>query len=68
MITPYAKAIVGFLAPGAVILTGAVVESSPSGVSITLGELVTAVCAMVITAGGVYVVPNRGTGRHEARP
>lgn len=66
-----AKAIVAFIAPGAVILTSAVTESSAGGEAITQGEWVTAICATIITAGAVYVVPNRAPvdaqpdGRHE---
>ena len=54
-----AKAIVAFVAPAAVVLTSAVLENSAGGEAITQGELITAACATVITAAGVYVVPNR---------
>lgn len=58
-LAPYFKAVVAFIAPGAVILTSAVAEASAGGVAITQGEWVTAACATVITAAGVYAVPNR---------
>jgi hypothetical protein len=58
-LSPYWKAVIGFVTPGAVLLVSAVHEASAGGVDITVGEWVTAVAAMVITAGGVYTVPNR---------
>jgi hypothetical protein len=58
-LAPYWKAVVAFLAPGAVVLTSAVTESSVGGENITTGEWVTAACATLITAAGVYAVPNR---------
>jgi hypothetical protein len=51
------KAIVGFVAPGAVLITAAVQDSSPGGAAITTAEWVTAVCACVVTAAGVYSAP-----------
>lgn len=67
-----AKALVAFVAPGAVILTSAVLENSAGGEAITQGEWVTAACATIITAGAVYGVPNKAPasqrdGRHEAK-
>lgn len=56
---PYAKAIVGFVAPGAVVLTAAVQDSSPAGEAISSGEWITAVCTCLITAAAVYRTPNR---------
>lgn len=65
-IAPYWKAVVGFLAPAAVLLTSAVQDSSRGGETITQGEWITAACACVITAGAVYVVPNRDpAARHQ---
>lgn len=61
----YAKAIVGFIAPGAVVLTSAVLEGSVGGTAVTAGEWITAACATVITAAGVYAIPN-GTGKRRA--
>ena len=53
-IAPYWKAVVGFVAPAAVVLTSAVTESSKHGEHITQGEWVTAICAAVITGAAVY--------------
>jgi hypothetical protein len=58
-IAPYYKAVVGFLAPAAVLLTSAVQDASKGGESITSGEWITAACACIITAGAVYVTPNK---------
>ena len=58
-LAPYFKAIVGFIAPGAVVLTSAVTEGSAGGVAVTPGEVITALCATVITAAAVYAVPNK---------
>lgn len=53
------KALVGFAVPAAVIITSAVQSGSDGGSSITTAEWVTAICAAVITAGGVAVTGNR---------
>lgn len=53
----YWKAIVGFVAPGAVLIGTATMVETPGGESITQGELVRALVAMVVTVGAVYVVP-----------
>jgi hypothetical protein len=58
-LAPYFKAVVAFIAPGAVVLTSAVTEGSAGGVAVTPGELITAACATVITAAAVYATPNR---------
>lgn len=58
-IKPYAKAIVAFLAPPAVVLTSAVKDVSAGGSQITAGEWITAACACFITSGLVYGTPNR---------
>lgn len=55
----YWKAIVGFAAPAAVVITSAVQDGSVGGSHITVGEWVTAGCAAVITAGAVGAVKNR---------
>ena len=59
-LAPYYKALVGFVAPGAVVLTAAVTDSSPAGEAITAGEWVTALCACLISGAAVYATPNRG--------
>ena len=56
---PYYKAVVAFIAPGAVVLTAAVQDASPAGEAITAGEWITALCACVITGAGVYGTPNK---------
>lgn len=53
-LAPYWKALIGFAAPAAVVLTSAVLDSSARGETITQGEWVTAVCAAVITGAAVY--------------
>jgi hypothetical protein len=58
-IAPYYKAVVGFVAPGAVLITAAVQDSSPGGGAITTAEWVTAVCACILTAAGVAAIPNK---------
>lgn len=52
------KAVVGFVAPGAVILASAVLSGSDGGSRITTAELVTALVACVVTSAGVYRVSN----------
>jgi hypothetical protein len=58
-LSPYWKAFVGFIAPGAVVLGAAVHEDSLGGHGITTGEWITAVVACVVTSAAVYRVPNR---------
>lgn len=58
-IAPYWKAFVAFVAPGAVALIAAVQPDSAGGSAITTAEVVAAVCACFVTAGGVYLTPNR---------
>ncbi len=63
-ITPYAKAVVGFITPGAVALGAAVLEGSPGGSGVTAAEWVTVAVACVVTGGAVFTVPNREPARH----
>ena len=56
---PYMKAVVAFVAPGAVVIGASVTDASQSGSSITTAEWVTAGVAMVVTAATVYRVPNK---------
>ncbi len=58
---PYWKAVVGFVAPGAVVLGSAVTEASSGGEAITAAEWVTALVACVVTSAAVYTVPNSTT-------
>lgn len=57
-IRPYAKAVVAFVAPGAVVLTAAVQDASPAGEAITSGEWITAACACLITSASVFKTSN----------
>lgn len=57
--TPYLKSIVGFIAPGAVLIGAAVTEASQGGERITSAEWITALVACIVTAAGVFSVPNR---------
>jgi hypothetical protein len=58
-LAPFAKAILGFVAPGAVIIGGAVTAASDGGSHITTAEWVTALVACVLTGGLVFGVPNK---------
>ena len=58
-IAPYFKAVMAFIAPGAVLVISAVMAGSDGGTAITTSEWITIVCAMVLTAAGVYAVPNK---------
>lgn len=57
-VSPYYKAVMGFIAPAAVVLVSAVTEASAGGADITSAEWITAACAAVLVAAGVYSVPN----------
>lgn len=59
IIAPYWKALVAFLAPGAVLIGSAVTEGSAGGETITGSEWITAAVACVITGATVYGVPNQ---------
>lgn len=61
-IRPYAKAVVAFIAPGVVVLVAAVQDASPGGQAITVPEWITVGAACVLTAAGVYRVPNQPKG------
>ena len=54
----YAKAIVGFVAPGLVTLGAALTNASDGGKAITQTEWLGALIACVVTAAGVYAVKN----------
>lgn len=55
----YWKAVMGFLAPAAVVISSATLDGSAGGDRITQGELITALCAAVITAGAVGIKGNK---------
>ena len=57
-LAPYAKAVVGFIAPGATILIASVLPGSAGGEAITAAEWITAACTCIVTAAGVYAIPN----------
>ena len=63
-VSRYWKAIVGFIAPGVVLIGAAVMGTSDGGSHITQAEIVTALVAMVVTSAGVYAAP-RNTERHD---
>jgi hypothetical protein len=58
-VQPYLKAVVAFVAPGAVIIGASVTEASVGGAAITAGEWITAAVACIVTAAGVYAAPNK---------
>jgi hypothetical protein len=58
-LAPYAKALVGFVAPGAVLIGAAVQDGSAGGSVITSAEWVQAIVACIVTAAGVYTIPNK---------
>jgi hypothetical protein len=66
-LAPYWKAVVGFVAPGAVVLAASVLPGSDGGEAITTAELVTAGTAMLITAAGVYRADNVTEAGHDDR-
>jgi hypothetical protein len=55
----YAKAIVGFAAPGVVALGGALTAQSDGGTRITAYEWVSAAIACLVTSGLVFAIPNK---------
>ena len=58
-IAPYWKAVVGFVSPGIVGLVAAVQDGSPGASSVTAAEWVGIAAACLLTAAGVYGIPNR---------
>ena len=62
-VAPYWKAVVGFVAPGAVVIGAAVTQSSAGGSAITQAEWVTAGVACVVTSAGVYGARNKILGK-----
>jgi hypothetical protein len=58
-VSKYWKAIIGFVAPGIVILGSALTDASDGGSTITSTEWITALVACVATAGGVYAKANK---------
>lgn len=58
-LAPYWKAIVGFVAPGAVNLVAALQDGSKGGDVITQSEWIGAGLACVITSAAVFAIPNK---------
>lgn len=58
-ISKYWKAVIGFVAPGAILIGSATLKDSAGGDHITTSEWVTALVACVVTAAGVYTAKNR---------
>ena len=58
LVKPYAKAIVGFVAPGVVALVTAVADASPRGSHVTGPEWIGIAAACILTSAAVYAVPN----------
>lgn len=54
----YWKGILGFIAPGAVIIGASVLEKSDGGTAITTAEWVTAAVAMIVTGAAVTAKSN----------
>jgi len=53
------KAVIGFCAPGVVVIGSAVADASAGGSKITAAEWITAGVACVVTSAGVYAVRNK---------
>ena len=58
-IAPYAKSVIAFIVPGVIALVAAVTADSDAGSSITGPEWVGIAAACILTAGGVYLTPNK---------
>lgn len=59
LIARYRKAVLGFIAPGAIIIGSAVTSASDGGTAITGAEWVTAVVACIVTGAAVGAVSNK---------
>jgi hypothetical protein len=57
-VKPYLKAVVGFVAPGAILIGSAVTEQSPGGTTITGAEWITAAVTCVVTSAAVWGFKN----------
>ena len=58
-LAPYWKAVVGFIAPAALVIVSSVVDGSAGGQEIVASEWITAACSAILTSAGVYTVRNR---------
>jgi hypothetical protein len=59
LIARYRKAVLGFIAPGAVIIGSSVQTGSDGGSAITGAEWITAVVACIVTGAAVGAVGNK---------
>jgi uncharacterized membrane protein HdeD (DUF308 family) len=58
-IAPYFKSVVAFIVPGIIALIAAVSDGSDNGQTITGPEWISILAACILTAAGVWGVPNR---------
>lgn len=58
----YWKAVVGFVAPGVVLIGSSITDASDGGSKITTAEWITALVACVATSAGVYAARNKAEG------
>ena len=58
-VAPDWKAVVGFMAPGLLVILSAVLEGSAGGVEITQAEWITAAATAFVTSAGVFTVKTR---------
>lgn len=66
-IAPYWKAVIGFIAPGAVIIGASTLPGSDGGSVVTGSEIITAAVACVVTSAGVYAKGNKDDrGSHQS--
>jgi hypothetical protein len=61
------KAMLGFAVPAATVIVSAVTAGSDGGSTITTPEVVTALCAAVITGGTVFGVKNKPARGHRRK-
>jgi len=64
----YWKAVIGFIAPGVVILASSITAGSDGGTHITSTEWITALIACVLTSAGVAVKANDNFIRTDTGP
>ena len=64
-VKPCLKAVVAFVAPGAVLVGSAVLDTSQGGATITQAEWVTAAVACLVTSATVWRVANTPAPTHD---
>lgn len=67
-LAPYYKAVLAFIAPAAVVVIASLQAGSDGGSAITVAEWITAAATAIITASGVYAVPNRPSAERANDP